>query len=1032
MRVQTANGGTTANYKTTMELHLPQGRTMTIDPYVLPRLETNLLAITDIIKQQGPVLFTEYAAYIIPPRLLQILKLDYKIATKTNDQYTICTGKQKAKYHTNRWQTITTRAAQAARTTSATTAPPPTRCHVPDRKTVTNTGKTNILATNDRVRTAFSGDDNLEPPQPTPSEATARLHKWHLILNHAAPNAIKQALKMHGHADADKISSHPITCTACRRGKLPRAPHRRITRDTPVGRIMCTDVCGPLHPTGPNNEKYFVTFMDVGSRYAFVIPIQRKAHVLQAVTAALAYSKKIRGDVPAIIHSDNAKEYVAHATIEAARQFGTTTSTTVPHNPEENGLAERLNRTIMDGVRCVLTAADMADGYWPAAIADVVFKQNLLIHAGTGQCPYRAWTGNVQPLPQMWAFGQLGWIPNLPHKAKLNDRGRLARYIGIEDVKHINVQTQNGTPMTIRMTDFHTVDKNTDPTQTTQNAYGTYTKKLRHRPDKIDIGTPPPVQWQQAMKYPDASEWRVAHDEALAKLDEEGVVDWAAKVPKCAKPLPLTMTYIYKWSRDGQECKRKARCSIRGDLMRPGQHFDPARTQCPTTEKATARLLFAIAAGHGWPIEHMDISNAYVHEPAMFQHPVYVKEIPLSDGTFRHGKRIGHLIKNLWGGKSAGHDYIMALFAHLKAHGYTATDGDPCLFTKAASAGPVLVAITVDDFLVTAPHTEQIAEFHKVLVQKYKVKRMGKPREFLGWSVSYGKDGEINIAQPALAQATLANASMSECNPRQTPYNNGELICPPHSGDTNTPQHHEKYRQLVGDLRYLADSTRPDLTFVTGKLGAALHQPTARHWAALKAVLRYLQHTLFLGITYTSGQKRAPAAKMLQCYTDASYAADTTDRKSTSGMLITYNGGPVAWYSRKQSLIAMSTAEAEYIAVAAAIQNANTMHRIMEQAGLWQAAPSTIKTDNKATVEMISKPHGTKRRKFIDLRHHYIRQQLDTGRTSVIHVPGQEQKADIMTKPLQRVAFQKQCEILHMAAMPQHHAAPDSRQPGGL
>lgn len=92
--------------------------------------------------------------------------------------------------------------------------------------------------------------------------------------------------------------------------------------------------------------------------------------------------------------------------------------------------------------------------------------------------------------------------------------------------------------------------------------------------------------------------------------------------------------------------------------MIPGTHLDPQRTQLPTADKTTARLLFAIAAAHKWPVEHMDITNAYVHEPATHNKSIYVRELADSRGRFSNGKTMGRLLKNLWGGNSAGHDYV--------------------------------------------------------------------------------------------------------------------------------------------------------------------------------------------------------------------------------------------------------------------------------------------------------------------------------------------------------------------------------------
>lgn len=103
--------------------------------------------------------------------------------------------------------------------------------------------------------------------------------------------------------------------------------------------------------------------------------------------------------------------------------------------------------------------------------------------------------------------------------------------------------------------------------------------------------------------------------------------------------------------------------------MRPGRHFDPDATQCPSAGKTTARLLFTIDATHGWPIEHMGIKNTNVHEPSRYAKPLYVRAIPGSDGTFTHGSTVGRLRRILRDGNSAGFYYIDARFSYLAEHG---------------------------------------------------------------------------------------------------------------------------------------------------------------------------------------------------------------------------------------------------------------------------------------------------------------------------------------------------------------------------
>lgn len=281
----------------------------------------------------------------------------------------------------------------------------------------------------------------------------------------------------------------------------------------------------------------------------------------------------------------------------------------------------------------------------------------------------------------------------------------------------------------------------------------------------------------------------------------------------------------------------------------------------------------------------------------------------------------------------------------------------------------------------------------------------------------YRPDDNIHISQPALVKATIQNASITQANGRSTPYNADEDLSAPTDDDTLIRYNMEKYRQLVGDLRYLADSTGPDLAYVTSKLAAAISKTTTRHWAALKAVIRYLICTPMMGIIFRAAQQRPTNSKRLQGYSDASFAADAADRKSTAGTLLTYNASPIAWMSKKQAIVAMYTTEAEYIALAATAQSVDALNCTLGHMQVQCSARISVKTDNQAARDMVMKPFGTKRRKFIDLRHHYLQDNIARRQLTIMHVPGTEQKADIMTKALRRVLFTEQCRVIGMQNM---------------
>lgn len=159
-------------------------------------------------------------------------------------------------------------------------------------------------------------------------------------------------------------------------------------------------------------------------------------------------------------------------------------------------------------------------------------------------------------------------------------------------------------------------------------------------------------------------------DVKLDKLDARGSVDWTTPDPdKRHRPIPFTVNFEYK--RDNQESilERKARFALRGDLMIPNIHYDPKTFSAPMADKATVRILISIAAENKWPLEHTDMKSAFIHTLFKYVQIVYVSEPPRADGTYRHGKTFGKLVRNIYGGKSGAFYFLEEVFELLHKNG---------------------------------------------------------------------------------------------------------------------------------------------------------------------------------------------------------------------------------------------------------------------------------------------------------------------------------------------------------------------------
>ncbi|KAL0679065.1 hypothetical protein Bca4012_007046 [Brassica carinata] len=208
------------------------------------------------------------------------------------------------------------------------------------------------------------------------------------------------------------------------------------------------------------------------------------------------------------------------------------------------------------------------------------------------------------------------------------------------------------------------------------------------------------------------------------------------------------------------------------------------------------------------------------------------------------------------------------------------------------------------------------------------------------------------------------------------------------------------YKQIIGSLMYITN-TRPDLQFSVSLLSRFMSKPTQLHVQAAKRVLRYLRGTVDFGIWYKRG-----GSGEIQVYTDSDFAGDVESRKSTSGYVFLMDDAAVAWLSKKQPIVTLSTTEAEYVAASICACQAVWFKRVLEELGHRVREGTIIWCDNTSTIKLSKNPVFHGRCKHIGVRFHFLRELVNNGEICLEHCSSQEQVADILTKPLRREVFE--------------------------
>ena len=202
---------------------------------------------------------------------------------------------------------------------------------------------------------------------------------------------------------------------------------------------------------------------------------------------------------------------------------------------------------------------------------------------------------------------------------------------------------------------------------------------------------------------------------------------------------------------------------------------------------------------------------------------------------------------------------------------------------------------------------------------------------------------------------------MKDSNPVSTPVDVGLKLTNATEEEDSVDQ--PLYQSAIGSLMYLSVSTRPDISYAVSSLARFSSKPTRQHWIALKRLLRYLKGTTKYGILFSKEGSS-------ECigFSDADWAGDVNDRKSTSGYVFLLSGGAVSWSSKKQKCVALSTAEAEYIALSSASQESIWLRQLMTELGNRPETATFIFEDNKSAIAMTNNPTFHGRAKHIDIK----------------------------------------------------------------
>ena len=508
---------------------------------------------------------------------------------------------------------------------------------------------------------------------------------------------------------------------------------------------------------------------------------------------------------------------------------------------------------------------------------------------------------------------------------------------------------------------------------------------------------PEPATIDEALGSPHAKEWKLATDSEYRSLMENDTWD-LVELPEGRTAVGCKWVFKVKHNGEGKAVRFKSRLVAKGYTQKHGIDFE--ETFSPVVRFSSIRTLLALAIQRNLIVHQMDVVTAFLN--GKLNEEIYMQQ---PDGYQVSGKKslVCRLKKSLYGLKQAPRCWNQELKQFMAQAGFVQSNADPCVFIR-LDEHTTIVAVYVDDLILITDAMEVMLETKGLLSKHFKMKDMNQLHYCLGVNIVH-RQNCVWLHQQQYITQMLRKFGLEDANTVSTPADcNVKLVKDDHVSKPTDPV---EYQSMVGSLLYIAMGTRPDIAQAVGAVSKFCSNPTEAHKTAVKRIFRYLKKTRNLALKYFKDERPVTG------FSDADWGGDPDDRHSTTGNVFMLAGGAVSWLSKKQAVVALSTSEAEYIALSLAVQEALWFRKLFTDLQM-AAKPITIMEDNQGAIALTQNPIAHSRTKHIDIRFHFIREAREESTIDIVYCPTSEMIADLFTKPTPRGRFEKLRDLLGM------------------
>ncbi|RVW92416.1 Retrovirus-related Pol polyprotein from transposon RE1 [Vitis vinifera] len=635
--------------------------------------------------------------------------------------------------------------------------------------------------------------------------------------------------------------------------------------------VIHSDVWGPSKVPTLSGLRWFVTFIDDCTRMTWLCLMKTK----DEVNLFQNFHKVIETQYNAkvlVLRSDNGGEYQSSVLQKYLEGHDIIHQTTCSNTPQQNGVAERKNRHLLEIVLASLIAAKTPISYWEKAITSAAY----LINRGE----YRK---EIQTLDYDYLISE-------------KDESGQSELVN-QEVGELDMSGQQ----------FESEDVFTEIPNQSSSIEGVlnlepdpFMKRLPHRHNKAI-----PNSVQEALADP---RWKAAMNEEMKSLQKNETWELV-----------------------------ESRLVAKGYTQTYG--IDYTETFAPVAKINTVRVLLSLVANLDWSLQQFDVKSVFLH--GELSEEVYMDLPPGCMVPEKQCQKVCKLKKSLYGLNQSSRAWFERFTKSMRAFGYRQSNSDHTLFLKKQHGKITSLIVYVDDMVVTGNDPEERKALQNYLSREFEMKDLGPLKYFLGIEVSRSSEG-IFLSKKKYALDLLQETGMSGCQPVNTPIEKGLKLCvEPNQVSTDKG----RYQRLVGRLMYLAH-TRPDLAYALSVVSQYMHNPREQHMNAVMRILRYLKNAPRKGILF----------------------AKNVDHQS---------GNLVTWKSKKQNVVARSSAEAEFRGMALGLCEALWLRLLLHDLGYLSRQPIRLFCDNKAACDIAHNPVQHDRIKHVEVDRFFIKEKLD-------------------------------------------------------